>query len=239
MKCRVRTGMFSKGVARGCGDGPVTDGAKPSGNPCSPQVRGWTVSCAQGWRQCGCSPRVRRWTGASPDVCPTRGVLPVGEGMDRHAPVGSTDHDGVLRRCGAGLSSPPASRSILQRFAHKIAGLMLGGATGARIGTALLRRAGGYLGGMAGATMGKALQAAYETSIETTDRLVNQVLLNPVLMRVLLSKATPQNQVTLLNGRGQSTPARVAAIGGAIGDRPGSAETAASGGSGSSVRGAA
>jgi hypothetical protein len=47
------------------------------------------------------------------------------------------------------------------------------------------------------AAMGKALQAARKAGIQTMDHLVSQALLNPALMRVLLSKATPQNQVTL------------------------------------------
>ena len=38
--------------------------------------------------------------------------------------------------------------------------------------------------------------------IQTTDHLVGQALLNPVLMRVLLSKATPQTQVSLMTALG-------------------------------------
>lgn len=78
----------------------------------------------------------------------------------------------------------------------------MGGASGAGIGAALLGPAGGYLGGAMGAAMGKALQAAREAGVQTTDHLVSQALLNPTLMRVLLSKATPQNQVSLMTALG-------------------------------------
>jgi hypothetical protein len=109
---------------------------------------------------------------------------------------------GLLKQRGVGLSSAPASTSILQRFAHEMAGLTLGGASGAGIGTALLGPVGGYVGGAMGAAMGKALQAAREAGVQTTDHLVSQALLNPALMRVLLSKATPQNQVSLMTALG-------------------------------------
>jgi len=109
---------------------------------------------------------------------------------------------GLSKQRGAGLSSAPASTSILQRFAHEMAGLTLGGASGAGIGTALLGPAGGYVGGAVGAAMGKALQAAREAGVQTTDHLVSQALLNPALMRVLLTKATPENQVSMMTALG-------------------------------------
>jgi hypothetical protein len=109
---------------------------------------------------------------------------------------------GLSKQRGAGLSSAPAPTSILQRFAHEMAGLTLGGASGAGIGTALLGPAGGYVGGAMGAAMGKALQAAREAGVQTTDHLVSQALLNPALMRVLLSKASPQKQVSLVTALG-------------------------------------
>jgi len=83
-----------------------------------------------------------------------------------------------------------------------MAGLTLGGASGAGIGTAILGPAGGYVGGAMGAAMGKALQAAREAGVQTTDHLVSQALLNPALMRVLLAKATPQNQVSMMTALG-------------------------------------
>jgi len=51
--------------------------------------------------------------------------------------------------------------------------------------------------GMGGA-VGKALQAARDAGIRNTDHLVSQALLDPALMRVLLAKATPQNQASLM-----------------------------------------
>lgn len=106
----------------------------------------------------------------------------------------------LSKQRGAGLSSAPASTSLLQRFTHEIAGTVLGGATGAGIGSALAGPVGGYVGSMAGGAMGKVLQAAREAGIHNTDHLVSQALLNPALMKVLLTKATPQNQATLMGG---------------------------------------
>ena len=111
----------------------------------------------------------------------------------RSADTDSLASSGLSKQRGAGLSSAPAPASILQRFTHELAELTLGGASGAGIGNMLLGPAGGYLGGAMGAAMGKALQAAREAGIQTTDHLVSQALLNPALMQVLLSKATPQN----------------------------------------------
>jgi hypothetical protein len=44
---------------------------------------------------------------------------------------------GLFKQRGAGMSSAPAPTSILQRFAHELAGMTLGGAKGAAIGTAI------------------------------------------------------------------------------------------------------
>ena len=41
-----------------------------------------------------------------------------------------------------------------------------------------------------------------EADVQTTDHLVSQALLNLALMQVLLSKATPQNQVLLMTALG-------------------------------------
>ena len=50
--------------------------------------------------------------------------------------------------------------------------------------------------------MDKAVQAAREADLQTTNHLVSQVLLNPALMQVLLTKATPQNQASLMAALG-------------------------------------
>ena len=86
----------------GCGDGPTTCCTSATRTSCphgsGNGLLGTTVH-ASGFE---CFLQVWGWTGASPDVCPTHGVLPADAGMDRHAPVGGTDHDGVLCRHGAG-----------------------------------------------------------------------------------------------------------------------------------------
>lgn len=124
----------------------------------------------------------------------------------RSAGADSLASSSLSKQRGGGLSSAPGASSLLQRFTHEIAGTVLGGATGAGIGSALAGPVGGYVGSMAGGAMGKVLQAAREAGIQNTDHLVSQALLNPALMRVLLTKATPQNQATLMGGLAAVSP---------------------------------
>ncbi len=131
-----------------------------------------------------------------------RHIMDPGDVTALQSVANSLASSGLSKQRGVGLSAAPAPTSILQRFTHELAGMTLGGATGAGIGTALLGPAGGYVGGAMGAAMGKAMQAAREAGIQTTDHLVSQALLNPALMRVLLTKATPQNQVSLTTALG-------------------------------------
>ena len=53
-----------------------------------------------------------------------------------------------------------------------------------------------------GAALGKAVQVAREADIQNTDHRVSQALLSPALMKMLLTKATPQNQASLMTALG-------------------------------------
>jgi len=107
---------------------------------------------------------------------------------------------GLSRRRGGAGAVPDAGQptSFLQHAAHQMFGVVVGGGPGAAIGSAIAGPLGATVGAGMGGAVGKALQAARDAGIRNTDHLVSQALLDPALMRVLLAKATPQNQASLM-----------------------------------------
>ncbi len=107
---------------------------------------------------------------------------------------------GLSRRRGGAGAAPDAGQptSFLQHAAHQMFGVVVGGGPGAAIGSAIAGPLGATVGAGMGGAVGKALQAARDAGIRNTDHLVSQALLDPALIRVLLAKATPQNQASLM-----------------------------------------
>lgn len=98
----------------------------------------------------------------------------------------------------ANLGQGGVAVPLVHRIAQEVFGAALGGVSGAGVGSFIAGPIGATVGSMAGAAVGKAVQAAREAGLQNVDNLVSQALLNPSLMRLLLSKSTPANTPSLM-----------------------------------------
>ena len=105
--------------------------------------------------------------------------------------------------------------TFMQRLIKEGAGTMLGGGSGATIGSMLFGPSGAVAGGLVGSIVGKAFQASREAGIKTVDDLTMQAMLNPAIARVLMTKVTPQNQASLMSALATQLR-RISLVGGVI-----------------------
>ena len=102
-------------------------------------------------------------------------------------PQGGSD---TVYKAIAALNSGGGSTLGAAAKAH--AAEAVGGITGVKIGS-LFGPAGAMAGGIAGGIGGKVVQSLRQANIKSIDGLVTEAMLNPGLMRVLLSRVTPDN----------------------------------------------
>lgn len=91
-----------------------------------------------------------------------------------------------------------AGGTFLSHLSAKLFGPVTGGGVGSAIGAAVAGPAGAAFGGSVGSLAGQAVQSMREAGIKNVDHLVAQALLNPALMRTLMTTATAKNTSNLM-----------------------------------------
>ncbi len=94
------------------------------------------------------------------------------------------------------------ARELSGEAAGASAGATLGAGVGFAVGGPVLGAAGATVGTLLGRAGGRIVQGMREAGLQNVDHLVSQALLNPALMRTLMTTVTPQNQASLMAGLG-------------------------------------
>jgi hypothetical protein len=89
-------------------------------------------------------------------------------------------------------------KSFLSALAGKVVGAATGSTVGGSLGFYFAGPVGGSIGSAVGGAAGAAIQALREAGIQNVDHLVSQALINPALMRTLMTKATESNTPALM-----------------------------------------